>query len=98
MKKRGGLFIVIIAAVALELLSAYQYYTMRDLLEKQLQGRAQKELTLKAVITKRALENTERSLKSHIREIRSNLSTPDSLSDIHHHSYADDLYSGVDWC
>ncbi len=82
MKKRGGLVIVIIAAVALELLSAYQYYTMRDLLEKQLQGRAQTELTLKAVITKRALENTERSLKSHIREIRSNLSTPDSLSDI----------------
>ena len=63
MKKRGGLVIVIIAAVALELLSAYQYYTMRDLLEKQLQGRAQTELTLKAVITKRALENTERSLK-----------------------------------
>ena len=82
MRKWGGLFILIAAAIALELLSAFQYYTMRNVLFKQLQGRAQTELTLKAVITKRAIENTERSLKSHIREVRSNLSTPDSLSNV----------------
>ena len=82
MKKRGGLYIVIATAILLELLSAFQYYNMRTMLEKELQGRALTELALKAVITKRVIEYTERSLKSHIREIRSNLRNPDSLANI----------------
>lgn len=82
MKKGSGLIFIIAAAVVLELISAFQYYYMHELLEQELQGRAQTELTLKAVITKRSIENTERSLKSHIREIKSNLDAPDSLSKI----------------
>lgn len=39
MKKRSGLSIIIVAAITLEVLSAFQYYTTRNLLEKQLQGR-----------------------------------------------------------
>lgn len=82
MKKRSGLYIIVVAAIMLEVLSAFQYYATRNMLEKQLQERAQTELALKGIITKLVTDNTEKSLKSHIREIRSNLNTPDSLSDV----------------
>jgi len=82
MKKRGGLIVIIAAAVVLELISAIQYYHSRGILEEELEQQAVTELMLKAVITKRTIDNTERSLKSHIREIKSSLHTPDSLSNI----------------
>lgn len=81
-KKRRALVIVITAALLVELLSAVQYHYTHDILEDELEKRAGMELTTKAIIMKGIVENSERNLKSHIMEVKSNLSNPDSLSGI----------------
>ena len=82
LRKRKGLLIFIVAVVLLELLSAVQYYYTHHLMEEELEKYAEMELTTKAIITKRIIEDSEHTLKSHIMEVKYNLSTPDSMFNI----------------
>jgi sigma-B regulation protein RsbU (phosphoserine phosphatase) len=82
LRNRKGLLIVIVAVLLLELLSAAQYFFTHHLMEDELEKYAEMELTTKAIITKRIVEDTERTLKSHIMEVKYNLATPDSLFSI----------------
>ncbi len=82
LSKRRALLIVIVAALLIELLSAVQYVFTHRLLEDELERRAELELTLKAIITKGLIQDSERTVKSHIKEVKSNLSNPDSLAGI----------------
>ena len=82
LKNRRGLLIVILAALLLELLSAVQYYYTHRLMEQELEKHAEMELTTKAIIMKRIIEDTEHNLKSHIMEVKHNLAYPDSLPGI----------------
>jgi hypothetical protein len=77
-----GLLIVVVAALLVELLSALQYYYTHRLMEDEMERRAEMELTMKALIMKGIIENSERTFKSHIMEVKNNLSNPDSLSSI----------------
>ena len=81
-KGRRGLIVIIISALLLELLSAVQYYYTRNLMEDELEKRAEMELTTKAIITNGIIDNSERSLKSHIMEVKKSLANPDSLPGI----------------
>ena len=82
LRNRKGLLIVIVAVLLLELLSAAQYFFTHHLMEDELEKYAEMELTTKAIITKRIVEDSERTLKSHIMEVKYNLATPDSLFSI----------------
>ena len=82
LRKRKELLIVITAALLLEMLSAGQYYYTREMLEDELEARAEMELTMKAIITKGIVGDCERSLKSHIMEVKRNLDSPDSMYNI----------------
>ena len=82
LKKKGGLLIVIAAVLLLELLSAAQYIFTHNLLEEELEKRAEMELTMKAIIIKGIIDDSELTLKSHIMEVKHNLATPDSLFNI----------------
>ena len=76
-----GLLIVILAALLLELLSGAQYYFTHDLLEDQLEKRAEAELTLKAILIKSSLNGAEDVLKHHLWDIRKSLYHPDSVAE-----------------
>ena len=78
-KYPAGLTVIIVAVILLELLSAVQYNYTHDLMEDELAKHAEMELTRKAIITKDIVEYSERSIKSHIMEIKKNLVNPDSL-------------------
>ena len=78
---RRGLSIVILAAVLLELLSGAQYYFTHELLEDQLEKRAEAELTLKAILIKGSLTVAEGVLEHHLWDIRNSLYHPDSVAE-----------------
>ena len=59
LKKRKGLLIIITAALLLEFLSGTQYYFTHRLLEKELELRAESELTMKAILIKSNLNDAE---------------------------------------
>lgn len=73
------LVVIITAALLLELLSAAQYYYTHSMLERELERRAESELTFKAVMIKSTLNAAEDLLKSHLWDIRRHLSKPDSM-------------------
>ena len=79
LKVNTSLAIIIAAAVLLEIISAVQYYYMHSLLAEELEYRAESELTTKAIIVKNSLNMSEVSLRGHIRDIKRNLSRPDSV-------------------
>jgi sigma-B regulation protein RsbU (phosphoserine phosphatase) len=79
LKTNTSLTIIIAAAVLLEIISAVQYYYTRSLLAEELEHRAESELTMKAIIVKNSLSMSEISLRGHIRDLKRNLSYPDSL-------------------
>ena len=79
LKANTSLTIIIAAAVLLEIISAAQYYYMHSLLAEELEYRAESELTTKAIIVKNSLNMSEVSLHGHIRDIKRNLSRPDSV-------------------
>ena len=79
LKVNTSLAIIIAAAVLLEVISAVQYYYMHSLLAEELEYRAESELTTKAIIVKNSLNMSEVSLRGHIRDIKRNLSCPDSV-------------------
>lgn len=58
-RKRSGLLLVITAALLLEFISGAQYYQTRHLMAKELEKRAESELTLKVIIIKSTLNSTE---------------------------------------
>lgn len=80
LKRRKGLLIIIIAALLLEMLSAAQYYFTHDLMDDELEKRAEMELTLKAILIKNTLNAGEDLLKNHLWDIRENLWQPDSAA------------------
>ncbi len=82
LRRRKGLLIVIVAVLLLELLSVGQYYYTHRLVEEELEKHAAMELTMKSIITRRVVEDSEHTLKSHIMEVKYNLGTPDSLFSI----------------
>lgn len=81
MKKEGysGLMIIVTAAVMLELISAAQYYYMRNELSNELEKRAENELTTKAILIKGTLNSAEDLLTNHEWNLRENLANPDSV-------------------
>ena len=81
-KTTTSLTIIIVAVLLLELLSAAQYYFTRNMMENELEKRAEMELTMKAIITNGLIDNCEQSLKSHIMEIKRNLAYPDTMANI----------------
>ena len=81
-RKRGGLLIVVAAVLLVELLSLAQYNFTHDLLEEELERRSELELTMKAIIIKKIIDDSENTLKGHIMEVKNNLATPDSLFNI----------------
>ena len=78
LRKRMSLLIIILAALLLELISAYQYYYTHDLLETELEMRAEGELMMKGARTKNALNMAELVLKDHLWDVQQNLAHPDS--------------------
>ncbi len=79
--KSRGLLIVAIAAVLVELLSGVQYYHTHQIMEEQLEKRAESELMMKANLIKSTLNSTEDILKNHMWDINRNLSNADSIDD-----------------
>jgi len=77
--KRKTLLIIISAFVVVELLSMAQYFFTHRLLEEELERHSELELTMKAIITKKIIEESERILKSHIMELKNDLEYPDSM-------------------
>ena len=61
-KLRSGLGFIIAAAVLLELIAAGQYLYTHNVLERELEHRAETELTLKAIIIKGTLNKTQQML------------------------------------
>ncbi len=83
-KLMSGLSIIILAAILLELISAVQYYYSHNVLERELEHRAETELTLKAIIIKGTLHKTEQMLRDYSWDISNALDVPDSVvSELH---------------
>ena len=82
LRKWHGLLLIIAAVLLLELLSLAQYFFTHNLLEEELEKHAELELTMKAMIMKRIIEDSENTLKSHIMEVKYNLANPDSMFSI----------------
>ncbi len=76
---RKSLYVIIVAAVLMELISASQYYYTHDLLEDELETRAESELVMKGALTKNMLNMAEVVLKDHLWDIRQSLAHPDSV-------------------
>ena len=74
-----NVLIIIVAAVLIELFSAVQYYTAHDLVEEQLDYRAENEIRIKAIVIKGILNLQEYTLREHLWDINRNLTQPDSM-------------------
>lgn len=79
-KLRSGLAFIITAAVLLELISALQYLYTHNVLESELEHRAETELTLKAIIIKGTFNKTQQLLKDYSWGIIDALPNPDSVA------------------
>lgn len=76
---KSNLFLIIVAAVLLEMISGVQYYYSHNLLEEELEKQVETELTMKAMISNSSRYTVESALQSHIREIRRDMASPDSM-------------------
>ena len=65
-KLRSGLGFIITAAVLLEIIAAGQYLYTHSVLEKELEHRAETELTLKAIIIKGTVNKTRQMLRDYL--------------------------------
>lgn len=79
-KNRNRLGVIIIAAVLLELISAVQYFYSHRVVERELEHRAETELTLKAIIIKGMLNKTEQLVYDYSWDMTTGLVEPDSVS------------------
>ena len=78
LQQRRGLLIIITAALLLEMLSGAQYYLTHQLMEGELEKRAENELTMKAILIKSNLNDAEEILNYNMWDIQANLGMPDS--------------------
>jgi sigma-B regulation protein RsbU (phosphoserine phosphatase) len=76
---KSNLFLIITAAVLLEMVSGVQYYYSHSLLEQELEKQAEMELTMKSILAGSARKNVENMLNSHIWDMKQNLVSPDSM-------------------
>ena len=79
LQAKKSLSIIIAAALVVELISAFQYYYMRNVLTEEMEKRAEMELTMKAIILKGSINISELALQGHIQGMLRNLSYPDSM-------------------
>jgi hypothetical protein len=77
-----GVWIIIIAAVLLELLSAVQYYSTRQLLSDELEKKEEMGLRMKAIVIKNTLSAAKNTLYDHIWDMQRNLEEPDSMFNV----------------
>ena len=77
--RRTGLALIVCAAILLELFSAAQYYSTKQMLEEEMLKKTTIEMTMKAVLVKSMLNTSEEIVKSHIANIENLLDQPDSL-------------------
>ena len=82
MKKVNGLIIIIVAALMLEIISGIQYYSMHGMMSEQLEKRAESELTMKAILIKNMLNQTENALEDYIWELRQRLGNSESIDGV----------------
>lgn len=78
-KGHKNVVIIIMVALVVELISATQYYYAHNLLEKEMDSRAEGELSIKAVLIKGILNMAENTMKEHIWDFKRNISRPDSM-------------------
>ena len=78
-KGHKNVVIIIMVALVVELISATQYYYAHNLLEKEMDSRAEGELSIKAVLIKGILNMAENTMKEHIWDFKRNISHPDSM-------------------
>ena len=76
---KANLFLIVVAAVLLEMISGIQYYHSRNILEEELEKQAEMELTLKSIIAGSARKIIENTLQNHIWDMKRNLAYPDSM-------------------
>ena len=77
--KWSSLYLIIIAAVLLEMISGVRYYYTYNLMADEFEKRAELEITLKCIIAKNMLNMTENTLQGHIWDLKRNLAYPDSM-------------------
>ncbi len=82
MKGKNGLVIIIVAALLLQIISIVQYFSSRNILGEELEYRAESELTMKAIIVKGMLNQTQAILNNYDCSIRQHLSDANSMFDI----------------
>lgn len=74
-----GLVIIITAALLIQVISGIQYLHTHQILEDELENRAESELMMKATLIKSTLNSNEDILKNHVWDLQRNLSSPDSM-------------------
>ena len=79
LKSNRSLSLIIIATLLVELVSVVHYNYIRDLLRKELEKRAEVELTAKAEIIGNTLNNTENTMKEHLWDLQHNIAHADSM-------------------
>ena len=81
-REHSSLYVILTAAVLLELISGIQYYYTHGLLEKELESHAENELTMKAILIKSTLNAAESIVSDHLWDIHRHLASPDSLFNV----------------
>ena len=82
LKGHKNVLFIIAAALLVELFSAAQYYSAHDLLEEELDNRAESELRMKAILIKGILNVMEKTVAEHVWDIRRNIAQPDSMFNV----------------
>jgi len=77
-----ALAILIAAGVLLGVLATLQYSFFHDVMEEELEDKAEAELTMKAIVTKNILSTMEKTLVGHIWDMKRELHHPDSMFNI----------------
>ncbi len=77
-----GIIIIIAAAVLLQAIAAMQYQYFHDVMQGELEEKAEAELTMKAIVTKNLLSTMEKTLVGHIWDLKRDLHHPDSMFNI----------------
>ena len=81
-KKSRGLTLILLAALLLEIISGIQYYYTHGMLAKELEKRAELELTMKVILTKSNMNLAVNSVNGHLWDVMRNIHQPDSMLDV----------------
>ena len=82
LKGHKNVLFIIAAALLVELFSATQYYYAHDLLEEELDHRAESELRIKAILIRGILNVMEKTVHEHVWDINSHMNRPDSMFNV----------------